>query len=345
MVAAIAKELVLRKNYLPKDSVIETIYFGGGTPSLLNNSELESLLNTIFHNYTIQGNAEITLEANPDDLNLEKLRELKNTPVNRLSIGIQSFYEEDLRWMNRAHSAKESETVLENAFKTGFQNLTADLIFGYPLLSDKKWESNINRMLQSGVQHLSAYCMTVEKGTPMARFVQKKQQLPMDEEQAGRQFLFLMNKMKVAKWEQYEISNYAQNGCLSRHNTNYWMGIPYLGVGPSAHSFDGESRQWNTKVNSRYIQKLNSGALEFEREILTFENKFNEYVMTALRTRWGIGLDIIKKKFGKETLEALLQKSRKFEKAGQVVVSDKEIQLTTNGKLFADKIAMELFEE
>lgn len=344
MVSALIQELSLRKDYLPENTLIETIYFGGGTPSLLNEKELEALFNAIYQNFRVAENAEITLEANPDDLNTEKLKSLKSSPVNRLSIGIQSFFEEDLRWMNRAHNAEEAERVLENAFKSGFTNISADLIFGYPLLTDAKWERNINHMLQSGIKHLSAYNMTVEKGTPLAGFIRKKQTPTMDEDQSAGQFVMLMEMMKNFGWEQYEISNYAKKGCYSKHNTNYWKAVPYLGIGPSAHSFDGKSRQWNTRVNNRYIQKINSGNLDFDIEILTPQNQLNEYIMTALRTQWGIQLEVVETKFGKAVLDNLLEKCIAFQAKDQIHLSSKEIILTTTGKLYADHLASALFE-
>lgn len=344
IVTAINKELNLRKNYLPEKPMIETIYFGGGTPSLLDEKELDSIFETIYRNFSIAANPEITLEANPDDLSLQKLTALKHSPVNRLSIGIQSFFEEDLKWMNRAHNAKQATVVLQNALQAGFGNLTADLIFGFPLLSDLKWKKNIEQMLQSGIRHLSAYCMTVEKGTPLAGFIKQKKQQPMDEEQAGRQFLFLMDRMAAEGWEQYEISNYAKNACYSKHNTNYWRGIPYLGVGPSAHSFDGKTRQWNTRVNSRYLQNMAEGKPAFQQEVLTLKNQYDEYIMTALRTQWGIQLAVVKERFGENALAALSQKAESLVKTEWVKLTDDAIKLTTKGKLFADKISVELFE-
>lgn len=344
MVAAITKELFLRKDYLPANELIETIYLGGGTPSLLKENELNSIFNALYQNFRVAENAEITLEANPDDLNLKKLKELKHSPVNRLSIGIQSFFEEDLRWMNRAHSAQDAANVLDNAFNAGFNNITSDLIFGYPLLTDVKWETNINKVMKSGIQHLSAYSMTVEKGTPLSGFIRKKQTQGMEETQSARQFLILMEKMKNLGWEQYEISNYAQNGCYSIHNTNYWRGIPYLGIGPSAHSFDGKSRQWNTRVNNRYLQGVAESHPEFEIETLSQRNQFNEYVMTALRTQWGIQLEAVVTRFGEKAQTRLLEKCKPYQLKEQIYIKDNSILLTTKGKLFADYLASELFE-
>ena len=343
MVNALCRELVLRKHYLPEDTRIETIYFGGGTPSLLDISELQAILNSIYTHYRVADDAEITLEANPDDLSLSKLKALSETPVNRLSIGIQSFFEEDLRWMNRAHSASEAKSVLSNAQNMGFENLTADLIYGYPLLTDEKWKANIEYLLQSGIRHLSAYSMTVEKGTPLWRYIHKGQQKAIDDEQSARQFLFLMAQLQANGWEQYEISNFALNQSYSRHNTNYWRNVPYLGIGPSAHSFDSKSRQWNTKVNNRYIQDIAAGNPVFEKEILSLSDQVNEYLMTALRTMWGLDLRLIEQKFGQTVRAAILKTSQPFIAQKQLVLQDEKLILTQSGKLFADHIAAELF--
>lgn len=343
MVAAITKEIALRKHYLPADTLVETIYLGGGTPSLLSEAELETIFSAIKQQFSIAENAEITLEANPDDLSKEKLRSLQKSPVNRLSIGIQSFFEEDLRWMNRAHSAREARMVLENALQAGFSNLTADLIYGYPLLTDEKWQQNLDFLLSSGIRHFSAYSMTVEQGTPLAGFIRKHQQKPMDEAQSARQFSYLMDTVGDAGWEQYEISNFAKDGCYSRHNTSYWKGLPYLGIGPSAHSYDGNSRQWNTRVNNRYLQGIARGHPEFERETLTLQNQWNEYIMTALRTCWGIDLEKTAAKFGTTNKEMLLQKCRPFIEKGQLHLSSGTLTLTKKGRMFADYIAAELF--
>lgn len=343
MVRTLCRELVLRKHYLPDNVRVETIYFGGGTPSLLDISELQAILDSVNNNYHVADDAEITLEANPDDLSISKLKALRGTPVNRLSIGIQSFFEEDLRWMNRAHSAKEAKVVLANAQNMGFENLTADLIYGYPLLTDEKWKANINYLLQSDIRHLSAYSMTVEKGTPLWKYIHKGQQKTMDEEQSARQFLFLMEQMQTKGWEQYEISNFARNQSYSRHNTNYWRNVPYLGIGPSAHSFDGQSRQWNTRVNNRYIQGIAAGNPVFEKEILSVSDQANEYLMTALRTMWGLDLVLIEQKFGQAVQAAILKSSQPFIAQKQLVFQDEKLILTQSGKLFADHIAAEMF--
>lgn len=345
MLHALKQELLLRKDYLPaKDSIIQTIYFGGGTPSLLSSGEIKELLDVIYRHYVVAETPEITLEANPDDLSSEKLKELRNSPINRLSIGIQSFYEEDLIWMHRAHNAEEAKTVLGKALDVGFMDLTADLIFGYPLLTDDKWEANLSYLLDSGIQHFSAYSMTVEPGTPLGGFIKRGQQKPMDEEQSARQYLSLMDRIeKEIGWEQYEISNYAKEGHFSRHNTNYWRRVPYLGIGPSAHSYDGESRQWNTRVNARYIEGLKEGQLSFKREVLTPENKADEYLMTALRTKWGIDLDYVQENFGPRLYRSLIRKSETFIARDQLIKEDSKMKLSTKGKLFADYIAAELF--
>lgn len=343
MVNALCRELLLRKHYLPDNARIETIYFGGGTPSLLDISELQTILDSVYTHYKVADDAEITLEANPDDLNLSKLRALRETPLNRLSIGIQSFFEEDLRWMNRAHSAAEAKAVLANAQSMGFENLTADLIYGYPLLTDDKWKANIDYLLQSGIRHLSAYGMTVEKGTPLWGYIHKGQQKAMDEEQSARQFLFLMEELQARGWEQYEISNFAFGQAYSRHNTNYWRSVPYLGIGPSAHSFNRQSRQWNTKVNRRYIQGIAVGEPAFEKEMLSVAEQVNEYLMTALRTIWGIDIAYIEQKFGRQVRATVYKRCQPFIAQKQLVLENEKVTLTQTGKLFADYIAAGLF--
>lgn len=249
LLAAMLQELVLRKPYL-EEQTIESIYFGGGTPSLLNETELSRLIDAIETNYSISRNVEITLEANPDDLYAAKVTDFRKTNINRFSIGIQSFFEEDLKWMNRAHNASEAESAIKRVQDAGFENITADLIYGFPLLSDEKWAANIEKMTSMDVPHISAYSMTVEPQTALGSFIKTGKQKPMNEGQSADQFVLLMEQLEGKNYEQYEISNFARGEAYSKHNSNYWRGVSYLGIGPSAHSFNQESRQWNISNNA-----------------------------------------------------------------------------------------------
>ncbi len=344
MVAALRNELILRKAYLGNE-LIETIYFGGGTPSVLGADELGMLMHEITDHYEVSPAAEITLEANPDDLSPQKVRELRQTPVNRFSIGIQSFFEEDLKWMNRAHTASEGLSSIKRVQDAGFENITADLIYGYPLLSDEKWRFNIRELIELGIPHISSYSMTVEPATALASFIKKGKQVPMDEAQSARQFEILMDELQSAGFEHYEISNFSKPGRHSRHNSNYWEGVNYLGIGPSAHSFNGDSRQWNIADNMKYLQALEGGKIPFEIEHLTTENRINEYIMTALRTSKGIDLNLVGQRYHSDYSSQLLQNLEPFLDKEWAILSDQKITLTTQGKLFADHIASELFVE
>lgn len=344
MVESILKELELRQDYLGGEA-IQSIYFGGGTPSLLDIGELEQLFDKIHRLYRVEPDAEITLEANPDDLTPEKLRDLKNySPVNRLSIGIQSFADEDLRWMNRAHTSSHARACLDDALSMGFQDLTIDLIYGSPTTPDEVWAENLRLAFEYGIPHLSCYCLTVEEGTALGTFVRRGQQPPVDEERAARQFEMLMEGTAAHGYEHYEISNFALPGRYARHNTNYWRSASYLGLGPSAHSFDGSSRQWNVANNAQYIKALSEGMIPFEREVLTFVQQYNEYVMTSLRTMWGADLEKIRA-FGQEFLAHFERSSQQFLEAGTLIKFEDTFRLSPAGKLLADRVAMELFFE
>lgn len=342
MVQAMIRELRIRKSYLGGQR-IESIYFGGGTPSLLTPDNIQGLIDEVGAQFNVADNAEITLEANPDDLDAAKVNALKQTPVNRFSIGIQSFFEEDLRWMNRAHSAAEAHEAISRVQQAGYDNITVDLIYGYPLLTDDRWRYNINEVLRAGVPHVSAYSMTVEPRTALASFVRKGVQAPMDEGQSARQFEQLMDMLGAEGFEHYEISNFAKPGRYARHNSNYWKGVPYLGVGPSAHSFDGESRQWNVPNNARYLKALQAGELPFQRETLTEKDKLNEHIMTTLRTMWGLDLTVVESRFGKEVGESIRSAIQPFLSKGDLSVAGQHVTLTRKGKLLADHIAAELF--
>lgn len=342
MMESILKELDLQQGYL-QGAELQSVYFGGGTPSLLEIKELEQIFKKIHQIHQVSPDAEITLEANPDDLSPEKLRDLKNyTPVNRLSIGIQSFADEDLRWMNRAHTAAHARACLDDALSLGFHDLTIDLIYGAPTTSDAQWEENLRLAVAYGIPHLSCYCLTVEDGTALGTWVRRGQQPPVEEARAARQFERLMEIADANGYEHYEISNFAKPGRYARHNTSYWFSEPYLGIGPSAHSFDGASRQWNVSNNAQYIKQLSEGNIPFEREVLSPDQRYNEYVMTALRTMWGVDMEKIRS-MGEPYVRQFISASKPFLESGALEKSGNCFRLTRAGKLFADRIAMELF--
>ena len=341
-VSAICNEIVLQKDYLQNES-ISTIYFGGGTPSLLNNSDLKNIFENVFSTFKIEENAEITLEANPDDLKIDKIKELSDSPINRLSIGIQSFFDDDLQFLNRSHSSNQASEAIFNAHKQGLSNISIDLIYGIPTLTDKKWKENIKIAIDSGVQHISAYSLTVEANTAFDLFIKKGRIKAPEEEQAARQFEILMDTMNNQGFIHYEISNFCKEGFFSRHNSNYWKQQKYLGLGPSAHSFDLDSRQWNVANLQQYIQSINAGNIPFEKEILTASQKYNEYIMTGLRTIWGINLKEVKLKFGEEFLSYLNKNSQKYIADKTMELKENALILTEKGKFLADGIASDLF--
>jgi oxygen-independent coproporphyrinogen-3 oxidase len=341
MVQAIIKEITLQKNYLSSET-IETIYFGGGTPSLLNAGEINQIIDTITGLHTVATNAEITLEANPDDLHQQAVQALRQTPVNRFSIGIQSFFDEDLQWMNRAHRSDEAEASVKRAQDAGFENITVDLIYGYPLLTDAKWKQNMATVFALGVPHVSAYSLTVEPRTALASFIKNKKQPPVNDQQSAEQILALMDAMQAKGFEHYEISNFSKPGQYSRHNTNYWRGVKYLGIGPSAHSFNGDTRQWNIPNNAKYLAELVAGTIPSEIEILTEENRLNEYIMTSLRTMWGLDLNKLET-IAAGTKSILLKESLPFFNKQWLFQEGDILTLTQSGKLYADHIAGELF--
>lgn len=341
-VTALLKEIKLRKEYIG-DEIIETIYFGGGTPSLLSDEELTMILACLYETYAIAADAELTLEANPDDLTEEKLIQWKQAGINRLSIGVQSFFNEHLAWMNRAHNADQAIATIRLAQQQGFTNITIDLIYGIPGLSDEQWTQNIAQALELNIPHLSCYALTVEPATALQKMIAQKKVANVLPEDQARQFLLLMDWLKTASYEHYEISNFARPGFRSRHNSSYWQGKHYLGLGPSAHSFNGASRQWNVANNALYIKALEQNLLEAEVETLTSVQQLNEYIMIALRTAKGINLDQIRKAFGEKEAARLTQLADKYKKTGKIILSGNAIQLTKEGKLFADGIAADLF--
>lgn len=343
MVDAICKELVLKKDRL--NASIGSIYFGGGTPSVLSLSHLQQIFDVLSANFSIESNAEITLEANPDDLDQHKIAALRQLPVNRFSIGIQSFFNEDLLWMNRAHNAGEAESCIKRSQDAGFENLSIDLIYGYPLLSDEKWEANIRKALDFQTPHISSYALTVEDRTALSHAIENGKQKGMNEEQSASQFQFLSERLTQAGFDHYEISNFSLPGKYAVHNTNYWRGLPYLGIGPAAHGFDGQNRYLNVASNIKYLEALSMDRLPETIEELSLTDRYNEYIMTSLRTMWGTQLKQVEQQFGASLQQQLLKDSHPFVKKGQLILIDNALYLSQEGKLFADGIAASLFAE
>jgi len=341
---ALHKEITLRKGYLTEE--IETIYIGGGTPSLMSLDSLIKLFGSLYDNYHISEEAEVTLESNPDDLAIfqnEYLQNLRNTAVNRLSIGVQSFDDKDLRFMNRAHDSKEAITALKNSVKAGFENITADLIYGTPTLSDHTWLENLQRLIDLNIPHISVYALTVEEGTALDRFIKKGSVDPIDDHKVAYQFEMMVDTLESNGYEHYEISNFGKPGFRSKHNTNYWKGVPYIGLGPSAHSFNGTERQWNVADTPKYIKGLEQDELDYEMERLSINDRYNEYIMTSLRTIWGVELEQIKSKFGEEFVNHFKLKIGD-ELDEKVTEQHGNYTLTRKGKLYADRIASDLFK-
>lgn len=342
IIAAMKQEMDQNKDFFDGEP-LQTIYFGGGTPSLLPVEQLIGLIRRAKVTFEISDEAEITVEANPDDLNDKWLHALAGSPANRLSIGIQSFHDQDLHYLNRVHSAKEAMVSIEKAIRSGFSNLSIDLIYGIPTLTDERWLENINTAISLNIPHISAYALTVEAGTALDHFIRKGKYTPVDDEKAAAQFKMLMKSMSKAGYEHYEISNFAQPGKYSQHNTAYWTGAKYLGIGPSAHSFNGSIRRWNVSHLGKYIEGLAAGSGIFEFEELTNIQQFNEYVMTAIRTMWGIDTDFVLKRFGQIFPDHLTNECKNPEWQCWIVFKDNKIMLTAEGKLFADRIAAGLF--
>jgi oxygen-independent coproporphyrinogen III oxidase len=332
-IAALLKEISLQSAYLANEPV-ETIYFGGGTPSLCTREELINIITAIRTCFTVAEDAEITLEANPDDITEEKLIDWKNAGINRLSIGVQSFFDEDLKWMNRAHNAGQAITSLQSAINH-FSNITIDLIYGTPALTNEKWKKNIDTAISLQIPHLSCYALTVEPKTPLDKMIKKHKSENINPDKQSEQFLLLMQWLEESGYEHYEISNFARPGSRSRHNSSYWQGKKYLGLGPSAHSYDGITRQWNVSNNTIYTASIKKGTIPYEKEVLTETQKLNEYIMTSLRTIEGLKIDVAGK--------GLLDKSKKFITAGLMKIENNSLLLTKEGKLLADGIAAELF--
>lgn len=342
MVRAICRELIIRKDFFEPGEKTDTIYFGGGTPSLLSANEINIILNTIFDNYNISDLKELTLEANPDDLNSDYLKSLRSTPVTRLSIGLQSFHDEDLKWMNRAHQAAQSRSCLTNALNQGFNDLTVDLIYGSPTTTNEMWQSNMEELVALGIEHISAYCLTVEEKTPLFKMIRTGKSQPADVMKGAIQFEMLISYLASKGFEQYEISNFAKNKKYAIHNTAYWQGEPYLGIGPSAHSYRANERSWNVANNQQYIEGIQQNTPRFQKEQLSNVDIFNETVMTGLRTMWGVEAEKLKN-INPHHYAEFTQSVREFIQSGQMSFTDDTYKLTGSGKLLADRIASDLF--
>jgi oxygen-independent coproporphyrinogen-3 oxidase len=339
---AISQEIKLRSEYLGGQE-ISTIYFGGGTPSLLPAKDIETLLDSLRDTFCVSGEAEITLEANPDDLDKEKLKAYRQMGVNRLSIGIQSFFPDDLKYLSRKHDPQQALKAIEDSIATGFLNTTIDLIFGLPTQDIPKLEKNLKTFRQFNLPHLSAYALTVEPKTALAWKIENKKVAAVTDENQIAHFLFLMDWMAEEEFEHYEISNYCLPGYESKHNSAYWKGESYLGLGPSAHSFNGASRQWNVSNLAWYLKAIKAGNIFFEKETLTPEQHHNEFVMTAIRTKAGIDLSVYEHRFGSDKLKMIREASLKFLSEGWIIEHKNRLFLSRQGKLFADYIASELF--
>ncbi|MHC0444048.1 radical SAM family heme chaperone HemW [Flavobacterium sp. 3-218] len=346
MVLALAKEIAMRKNELfdsaQSDNAVETIYFGGGTPSVLSNEEINFLISEVYKNYKIAENPEITLEANPDDLSAERILELSKSPINRLSIGIQSFYEADLKMMNRAHNSAEAKKCLEEATKY-FDNISLDLIYGIPGLTDEMWRQNIQTALDFGIPHISSYALTVEPKTALSKLIQTGKIAEPQDEVASNHFTILVEMLQNNGFIHYELSNFGKENYFSKNNSAYWLGKKYIGIGPSAHSYDGEKRGWNIANNSLYLKAIQNDELPLETETLTMSDRYNEYIMTGLRTIWGVSLERIEKEFGIEYLNYLKKQSQKFLNDDLLSIENNILKPTLKGKFLTDGIASDLF--
>ena len=341
MISALSNEIIMRKNEFQNEKV-ETIYFGGGTPSVLSIDELNILIDCVVTHYNVIENPEITLEANPDDLNAENIRNFANSPINRLSIGIQSFFEDDLKLMNRAHNAHEAKKCLEIATQY-FNNISLDLIYGIPGMNNEKWMQNIETALSFGIPHISSYALTVEPKTALHTFIKKGIIPPPEDEVAQAHFEILVEKLEEVGFIHYELSNFAKENFFSKNNSSYWLGKKYIGIGPSAHSYDGEKRGWNVSNNTLYIKSIQEGNLPMETETLTKTDQYNEYIMTGLRTIWGISLDRIQTEFGQNYLDYLNQQAAKYIEDHLLFVDENILRTTRKGKFLSDGIASVLF--
>ena len=342
MIKCMIKEIELRQNYL-KSNVLDSIYFGGGTPSLLENTDFIKIFQKIKEQFKISENCEITVECNPDDLSTEKLTFIKGIGVNRLSIGIQSFKEEDLLFMNRSHNRQQALDCVKEAQKLGFTNISIDLIYSLPQQSLEDWKHNLDIAFSLNIQHISSYSLTIEEKTKLAQLIKNKEIKELEDIESVKHFDLLNEECQKNKFIGYEISNYGQKGYFSKHNSNYWLAKQYLGIGPSAHSYNGKSRSWNISNNTKYIKSLEENILPSEIEILSKNQQYNDYIMTTLRTIWGIDIEFIKINFEKSTYDYLLNQIEKWVKSEDIYKKEEKVYLTTKGKYISDSICSDLF--
>ena len=340
IISSMIKEIEIKS--IGYEDSIETIYFGGGTPSILSIIEIDSLIKAVIDNFKISKKPEITLEANPDDLNISKLKELSDSLINRLSIGIQSFNDQDLKLMNRSHNSFDSINCIDNSLKY-FDNISIDLIYGMPNSNLISWEKNLNLALNWDLNHISAYALTVEPKTALEKYIQKEIILPLDEEFVYDQFNLMYDKLLDLNYINYELSSFAKKGYFSKNNSGYWLGKKYVGIGPSSHSFDGFSRSWNVSNNKLYVSDIQNNKMYHQKEKLTHVDQYNEYIMTGLRTMWGISLSNLQEKFGKKIENHFVKKSKKFIESKLLIIENDLIKTSKKGKFLSDGIASELF--
>lgn len=341
-VDSLKREMLHRKNYLESE-LVKTVYFGGGTPSLLSIEYMKEIIKSLRECFVIDSDPEITLEANPDTLDKEKMSALKDLGVNRVSVGIQSFHDDDLRYLGRRHDSWHAIKVLDDLQDVGFEKLTLDLIYGIPTLTDEKWNKNLDIFFSTGISHLSAYALTVEPKTILGQKIEKGDLQDVDEDSAIRHYEILLERTRKQGFEHYEISNFAKEGCRSQHNSIYWKDVKYLGLGPAAHSYDGKSRQWNVANLTKYIQSAGMSDDYFEMEMLTTDDKYNEYVMTGLRTSWGCDIEKIEADYGMSYKNHFLKNIGKYIESGIMYRKNNAFILTDKGMLFADGISSDLF--
>ncbi|HAV25880.1 MAG TPA: coproporphyrinogen III oxidase [Bacteroidetes bacterium] len=342
VVASLIKELKERKNFIGQEEV-KTIYFGGGTPSVLSAGNISEILKEVYAQYTVNDNAEITFECNPDDLSKEYLVGLKECGVNRLSIGIQSLNDESLTWMNRSHNVTQALQAIDSAAAFGFRDMSIDLIYGIPMLTEDEWRQTLKRALAMPINHLSAYSLTLEENTPYNKLVEQKKYKKPNDDDASRHFEILLEEIKLAGWEHYEVSNFCKAGNYSKHNTAYWQNVKYLGIGPSAHSFDGRGRHWNVRSNKEYIQKTQAGESVSESEELSTKDIVNETLLTGLRTKWGVNLAEVKEQYEYDIAATNQTQIMEWQQKDWLEMKDGVLRLRADGFLFADYIASELF--
>ena len=342
VVASLIKELKERKSFIGKEEV-KTIYFGGGTPSVLSADNISEILEEVYFQYTVNDNAEITFECNPDNLSEEYLEGLKNCGINRLSIGIQSLNDASLTWMNRSHNVEQALQAINSAAALGFYDMSVDLIYGIPMLTEHEWRQTLKRTLAMPINHLSAYSLTLEENTPYNKLVEQKKYKKPNDDEASLHFEILLEEIKLAGWEHYEVSNFCKEGNYSKHNTAYWQNVKYLGIGPSAHSFDGKSRYWNVRSNKEYILKIQAGESVSESEELSTKDIVNEALLTGLRTKWGVNLSEVKERYKYDIAATNQNQIMEWQQKDWLEMKDGVLRLRADGFLFADYIASELF--